>query len=80
MYKLVVIALLVALAGCAEYRAVIGARGAEAADAALQDSEWMVCRASTAGALERKYALHSDPEGLKAKAWRELCYNTEGGK
>lgn len=69
--------MLIALSGCAEYRAIVGARGAEAADVALHDGEWVVCKAATAGALERRYNLYSDTEGQKAEAWRRLCYNGE---
>ena len=72
--KIILLSLLVVLSGCADYRALVGSRGAEAADVALQDAEWVVCKASTAGALERKYALYSDTGGPKAISWRGLCY------
>jgi len=71
---LIVAIMLTALTGCAEYRAIIGARGADAADATLHDGEWVVCKASTAGALERRYSLYSDTSGPKSEAWRKLCY------
>ena len=78
--KIVIISVIILLSGCAEYRAIVGSRGAEAADAALHDSEWVVCKAASAGALERRYNLYSDTTGPKAEAWLGLCYGmTEGG-
>ena len=78
MKIIIAILFLITLASCAEYRAIVGSRGAEAADIALHDSEWIVCKAASAGALERRYNLYSDTTGPKAEAWRGLCYN--GGK
>ena len=75
MKILIAAIMLITLASCAEYRAIVGARGAEAADIALHDGEWVVCKASTAAALERRYSLYSDTAGPKAEAWRKLCYN-----
>ena len=78
--RIIVISALILLTGCAEYRAIVGVRGAEAADIALHDGEWIVCKVSTAGALERRYSLYSDTTGPKAEAWLGLCYGmTEGG-
>ena len=74
MKIIIAVIMLITLASCAEYRAIVGSKGAEAADAALHDGEWVVCKASTAGALERRYSLYSDSEGPKAVAWKGLCY------
>ena len=76
--KILLLLSLVLLSACAEYRAVIGTYGSEGADATLETAEWTLCRATTAGALERRYNLYSDTTGPKAEAWRGLCYN--GGK
>ena len=74
--KIMLIASLLLLTGCAEYRALIGSYGAEGADAQLESAEWAECKLPTAGALERRYSLYSDPGGPKAVAWRGLCYGT----
>lgn len=75
--KIILIITMVFISGCAEYRTLIGSYGAESADAALESSEWGVCKAATAGALERRYSLYSDTSGPKATAWRGLCYGGE---
>ena len=62
------------LSGCAEYRAIIATNGAEAADAQLEAAEWSECKLPSAGALERKYQLFTNPGGPKAASWRGLCY------
>lgn len=76
MRILLVVIAIWALVACAEYRAVIGERGAQAADDALEVSEWGHCKAATAASLERKYHLYSYPNGPLAIAWRELCYGS----
>jgi hypothetical protein len=65
------------MTGCAEYQAMIAQYGAEGADNALTASEWANCKQATAGALERKYQLYSNPNGPRATAWRELCYGAD---
>ena len=65
---------LMALTGCAEYRAIIAANGAEGADATLETAEWSHCKLPSAGALERKYQLFTNPAGPKSESWRGLCY------
>jgi hypothetical protein len=56
------------LSGCVT-TAQIADRGAEVSDAALEASEWTVCRASTVGAVLRRYG--TSPERMEA--WRLLC-------
>ncbi len=74
--KYLLIALLL-LSGCAEWQAIIAERGAQASAATLKAAEWAECTAATAGALETKYQLYTNPNGPKAKAWRELCYGND---
>ena len=72
--NLLPVAALVALSGCAEYRAIIATNGAEGADATLETAEWSHCKLPSAGALERKYQLFTNPTGPKSESWRGLCY------
>ena len=72
--KIVLLVSIIVLSGCAEYRALVGSYGAEAADAQLEAAEWSECKLPSAGALERRYSLYSDPSNPKAKSWRGLCY------
>ena len=71
---------LMALTGCAEYRAIIAANGAEGADATLETAEWSHCKLPSAGALERKYQLFTNPTGPKSESWRGLCYGEAGSR
>lgn len=69
--KLLILALLGVLAGCAEVngiRQAIGLYGANAADQALETALWEMCRGSPVGAIERRF----DTDEEKA-AWRVLC-------
>ena len=79
--KILLITMLVFLSACAEYRALIAVNGAESADAALESAEWTICKASTSGALERRYSLFSAPESRKGQGWTMMCYglNREAG-
>ena len=72
--------LAVVLSGCAEYRAIIATNGAEGADATLETAEWTLCKATSAGALERRYNLYSDVDGPQSKSWRGLCYGRAQGQ
>ena len=72
--KIILLSLLVVLSGCDEYRAMVGTYGAGAADAQLEASEWAECKLPSAGALERRYSLFSDPSNPKATSWTGLCY------
>ena len=47
--------LLVSIAGCAEYRAIAGSRGADASDATLHDALWVICNAVPVGAIKRRF-------------------------
>lgn len=75
--RLLIIAVVLMLSGCAEYQAVISERGAQAADDALNVASWAHCKSATAAAVERKYQVYSNPNGPQAKAWRELCYGAD---
>lgn len=77
MRILFVVIVMWALVACAEYQAVVGERGAQAADDSLRAARWGHCSAPTAAALEREYQLYSNPNGPLAMAWRELCYNSD---
>lgn len=66
--KMVFLALLVALAGCAEARAIrqsIGLYGADAADQALETALWTVCNASPVGAVERRFKTDAEKAARK---------------
>lgn len=70
--KSLVIGTLLALTGCAGAQGVLDRavkEGAEVADNLLSDAELYICRASTVGAVTRRY--FSDAE--KSKAWQRLC-------
>jgi len=74
--KVLLITLIYTLVGCSGCRAVIGARGAESADVALEPAEWALCKLPTGGALERRYNLFTHPSGKKARGWVGLCHST----
>ena len=70
--RLILIALIgIALAGCdPAYRASVAKKSAEGADAALSVSEWGMCRASSVGAIMRRYWQDQET----ADAWLHLCW------
>ena len=71
------LALLLSLSGCAaadELRQRIAEEGAGAADRLLNDAEWFMCRASSVGAVTRRY--WDDPQ--KRQAWADLCLSSPG--
>ena len=74
MLKLIPILLI--LTGCSSYQAVVASYTSEAARATLETAAYTHCRA-TAGALEDKYKLFTDPNGPQAAAWRGLCYGAD---
>ena len=47
--------MLVSIAGCASYRAVVGSKGQESSDAMLNDALWVICKASPVGAIKRRF-------------------------
>ena len=69
---------LMALSGCALtpqgdlVRTVIRDKGAESADTTLQNAEWLLCNAVTAGSVRRAYG--NNP--TKAAAYRTFCNNS----
>ena len=62
------------LAGCSQYRTLISAHGAEMADTAAEVAHYGVCKPTTAGALERRYNLFTNPTGPKAEGWLGFCF------
>ena len=74
MKILFLIALAPLLTGCIGQLTELAKSGAEAADSALLAANIGQCKLPTAGALERKYHLFSNPGGEQAEAWRTLCY------
>ena len=66
---------LLALSGCGItregniLRAAAVQRGATAADEALANAEWLLCRAATVGSVVRRYGAST----VKADAWRAIC-------
>ena len=75
--KLLIIPILLILTGCSSYQVAIAEYGAKGADDSLSAAQWAHCNAATAASLERRYQIYSNPNGPKAKAWRELCYGTD---
>ena len=69
MKKILLMAAVVAISGCAEFRAMVAANGAEASDASLSVAVWEMCNASPVGAVDRRF---NTPE---LKAARELICN-----
>ena len=72
--KTLIILMVVFLTGCAQYRTLVAQRGAEVADVTIEVAHYGVCKPPTAGALERRYNLFSDPTGPKAKGWLGFCH------
>ena len=66
MKKILLMVTVVAISGCAEFRAMVATNGAEASDASLETAVWTVCAASPVGAIDRRF---NTPE---LKAAREL--------
>lgn len=72
MRALVLALALLVLAGCAQYGAAsktVKSVGAEVADGAAQEAEWVLCNAITVGAARRRYGRSRD----RAQAYNELC-------
>lgn len=70
--KTIVILSLLLLSGCAsikEWGQDTLTYGARANDNALEGAEAIICRATSIGAIIRKYGQ----DASKARAWRELC-------
>ncbi len=66
--KVIMILLVMALAGCSAWQAVVAQRGAEISDSALQAALWTICNASPVGAVTRHF---NTPE-LK-QAYAVIC-------
>lgn len=58
------------LAACAQTRGVVADRGAEAADAQLEATEWALCKSITVGAYVRRFDGY--PE--EREAYNKLCW------
>jgi len=76
MHKWMLIPILFICTSCAQYRGIVATYTSEAARATLETAAYTHCRA-TAGALEDKYKLFTDPNGPQATAWRGLCYGAD---
>ena len=60
------------LGGCATLdtaRDVVKQKGAQAADTALLDAEWLVCKATSIGAVKRRYGQTMET----AETYRRFC-------
>lgn len=71
MKRLLLILLLLTATGCAQYGTAMTvgtAKGAEAADKALEAAIWYVCKGASIGAVERRF-------GRTPSAYRALCYH-----
>ena len=69
MKKILLVATVVVISGCAELKMAVGTYGAQASDEALSTAMWTMCAASPIGAIERRF---NTPE---LKAARELICN-----
>ncbi len=61
--------LLVGCAGLDTTRDVVKLKVAQAADQGLTDAEWLVCQASSVGAIKRKYGQTVE----RADTYRDFC-------
>jgi len=63
------------LAGCGltpqgdAVRSGIATRGAEVADTALENAEWVVCYAASIGSIKRRYGVTAE----RAEAYANFC-------
>lgn len=75
VYVVLVLACSALLSACGQtsqgdlVRETIKQRGADAYDAALENNEWFMCEAASAGSVRRKYG--KSPE--LAAAYRSIC-------
>jgi len=69
--KSLALVFVLALSGCAAIGPAVQ-KVAEANDVALAAAELEICRAASIGAVMRRYG--QDP--IKARAWRDLCVET----
>ncbi len=67
--RILTIALLLILSGCASYQAGIAAKGAEVADELLTTAEWQVCYAASVGSIKRRYGMTVE----RANLYKEFC-------
>jgi len=69
--RMLFMAVLMALAGCAEIRVIrqsVGLYGAEAADQAVDTAVWTLCQGSSIGAINRRFVTES-----QKVAYRTIC-------
>ncbi len=69
IYIPIYFALALLLGGCATARDVAKQKGAQAADSALLDAEWLVCKATSIGAVKRRYGQTVE----SAETYRRFC-------
>lgn len=67
--RILVLALLAALAGCSMLPAAVDVAEQTAATAVVQSAERTICRNIPIGTWRRLYGANP----VRAKAWRELC-------
>lgn len=69
-WKPIIVLATLALAGCSDMMpAAVAQRGAVVADKALENAEWLLCKAATVGSVVRRYGVSTE----KADAWRVIC-------
>jgi hypothetical protein len=66
MIKALVLALTLTIAGCSQYRTLVGEEGRKASDAALHDAIWVTCDVSTRGAWTRLFDTREEQELAEA--------------
>ncbi len=75
MKTIVIIALSLALGACGftpwgnAARQGIRAGGAQVMDEGIKNAEWVLCKESSIGSIQRRYGVSKD----KADAWRVIC-------
>lgn len=75
MFKQIALVSLLVLAGCGLtpqgdfIRSTVATQGREAAAAALENTEWALCRAMPVGAILDRYGRSQE----QADAWRTIC-------
>jgi len=66
--KFIILALILSLAGCAEYQALksaVGSYGADGSDKVLDSAIWTICKASPIGAHKRRFKTVDEIAALK---------------
>jgi len=67
--KPIILALILSLAGCAEWQAIksaVGSYGADGSDEVLDSAIWTICNASPIGAHKRRFKTDDEIAAVKA--------------